>query len=318
MNKTGLKRPLAFGFTTLVFVSMLYLSDFESSIEALGQARHHLLAAGFVLANAPVLIYAKVWKNMLHISDIRLSYSSSLKVVLANTFVNNLTPFGNIGGEVAATLYLSELTGKKKSEIFSAAFSASIINFTPLIILGLTGGILLGYISLAQILTGLSIILLASLWSIYAPDMGFSNPLPLKIKSFLSETANGLSKLRDRKKEVVFLLFLTHAAALSSIASVHVIGLSLGYNLSIPLLVLAMPLARIGNYAPTPGGSVAYEAALTGILTYLFPVSLQSAALITAIYRAITYYTGIITGYIGVSMLEFEGENLFNEDKGQT
>jgi len=125
-------------------------------------------------------------------------------VVLANTFVNNLTPFGNIGGEVAATLYLSELTGKKKSEIFSAAFSASFINFTPLIILGLTGGILLGYISLAQILTGLSIILLASLWSTYAPDMGFSNPLPLKIKSFLSETAKGLSKLRDRKKKSFF------------------------------------------------------------------------------------------------------------------
>ncbi|NMJ92686.1 flippase-like domain-containing protein, partial [Nanohaloarchaea archaeon] len=214
MNKIDLKKPLAFSFTTLVFVSMLYLSDFKSSIEALGQARHHLLAAGFVLANAPVLIYAKVWKNMLDISDVRLSYGSSLKVVLANTFVNNLTPFGNIGGEAAATLYLSELTGRKKSEIFSAVFSASIINFTPLIILGLIGGILLDYISPLQILKGLSIVILASLWIKYEPETGFSNLIPIRVKTFLSETTKGLSKLKDRKKEVLFLLFLTHIAAL--------------------------------------------------------------------------------------------------------
>ncbi|GEM_PF-592286 len=307
-----------FGFTTLLFISMLYLSDFDRSMEALRQAHHHLLAAGFMLANAPVLIYAKVWKNMLYISDVSLSYRTSLKVVLANTFVNNLTPFGNIGGEAAATLYISKLTDRKKSQIFSAVFSASIINFTPLIVLGLTGGVLLGYISLEQILAGLTIIALVYLALVYGSKIGFSDPLPVRVEKFLSETASELSKLKGRKKEVGFLLLLTHVAALSSIASVHVIGFSLGYSLSIPLLVVAVPLARIGNYAPTPGGSIAYEATLTGILTYLFPVPLQSAVLITAIYRAITYYTGIAAGYIGVSMLEFEGENLFNGDPGET
>lgn len=306
------KKGYAFILTTAILVLLVYLSDLESAANSFRQAERSLLFAAFLAANLPLLIYAKVWEETLNISNIQISYHNSVKLVLANTFVNNLTPFGNIGGEAAATYYISELTGKNKSEVFSSILSASIINFAPLIALTVTAAILLDYIGTLQLVSGL--FALVMIYAISRTDMLRLKNLGKTVQKPVLQVLENMRQVKNHKRTVTLLLILTHLATFSSIFSVHLIGLSLGYNLPVYLLTVAVPLARLGNYAPTPGGSGAYEAALIGTLTFFFQIPVQGAVLTTVLYRSITYYTGIVAGYIGISLVEAQGKNLFNKN----
>ena len=319
--KERYKRLYAVALTTLFLVSLLYLSDTGSLIAALRQADPVLLLAGFTAANTPLLVYALVWREVLDISGIETGYFTSLRVVLGNTFVNNVTPFGNIGGEAAATYYLSKLTGGEKGRIFSAVLVASAVNFIPLLTYLVVGGTFSGYSAVLVLpLLLVSSYLLVSRASVLPEISSAGLPVPerflSRIKGFYFDLVSSLEDMRGSWRSFLPLLVLTHLAALFDIFSIYLIALSLGLELQALELFFVVPLARAANYAPTPGGTGPYEIALSGLLMYFFQVPLQEAVLVVVIYRGFTYYFGLLGGYLAINSLGLSGRNLFNSSNG--
>lgn len=284
--------------TSTLLGLMLYAVDLERSISAVASADPFWLIYALVLANTPLLIYTLVWRKILFITDIELGYLTTLRLVLANTFVNNITPFGNIGGEAAATYLLSNLTGKSYGESFTAVFAASLINFSPLTTFLILGAIYTGFY------TVLSIPLLLILFYIAMRELKISVTLPDFIGEFKKDFKTTLQRLNSPDRKIWPLVFLTHFAAVFDIMSIVFIGFSLGLDLYSLSILFVVPLARVANFVPTPGGTGPYELALSGLLVYFFSVSLSEAVLVAVLYRILTYYTGILLGYFAINSFQ--------------
>jgi len=85
--------------TTLVLIMLVAVIDTGRGLEMVFSADPLFLAGAFILANTTLLVNSIVWKKVLKGIGIELSYLETIQVVLTNTFINNITPFGNTGGE---------------------------------------------------------------------------------------------------------------------------------------------------------------------------------------------------------------------------
>lgn len=290
-------------FTTLILGALLYYGSSEQIFNSLEQANYGILFIAFFAANIPVLIHTAVWRAVLEKIGVSLSFLSGLQVVLSNIFINNITPFGNIGGEAAITYLLSRMTERPSGKVFSAVFGASVINFSPIGSLMLIGFVLTGYWFVAVsfiLLLGLVYIFRESLFSSLR---GFNLGIADRLSSFIDDFRESSELLLRERWDLLGLTVFTHLSVLFDIFSIVLIGYSLGVNLLGFEILLVVPLARVTNYAPTPGGSGPYEIALTGLLGFFFGIELSTAVIIAVIYRAITYYTGLAIGYIGYNSL---------------
>lgn len=284
--------------TTIFLFFMLYAVDLEASFNAIRAADPFYLFLAFLSANAPILIYSTVWHKVLIATEITADYFTTLKLVLANTFVNNITPFGNIGGEAVATYILSKVKDQTYGKSFTAVFTSSMINFSPLITFLLIGGLYTGFYQVLFIP-----VILALLYLVFK-DKNLSLTTPKFIKEFRADFSKSMNVLNNSDQRIWPLLFLTHFAVVFDILAILLIGTSLGidfYSLSIFFVV---PLARVANYVPTPGGTGPYELALSGLLAYFFTVSFSQAVLVALIYRFSTYYTGIVVGYFAINSFQ--------------
>ncbi|WP_414838291.1 lysylphosphatidylglycerol synthase transmembrane domain-containing protein [Candidatus Nanosalina sp. VS9-1] len=292
-------RPYLGIFLTTAFLGlMLYAVDLEASLNALMSADPFILVAALISANIPLLVYAAVWRRVLSITGLELDYFTTLRLVLANTFVNNITPFGNIGGEAASTYILSKISGKSYGQSFTAVFTASIINFSPLITFLLFGGL---YTGLYDILI---LPVLALTLYVLIKNTELSIPVPASLEDFSKDFSASFDTVKNSGKSLWSLISVTHLAFLFDVISIFLIGLSLGLDFYSASLFFVVPLARAANYVPTPGGTGPYELALSGLLAYFFPVSFHEAVVVAIIYRVLTYYTGILVGYFAINSFQ--------------
>ena len=281
--------------TTAFLSVMLYAVDLEASVNALSSANPLILILALVSANVPLLIYSQVWRTVLSATGLDLSYFTTLRLILANTFVNNITPFGNIGGEAAATYILSNISDKSYGESFTAVFMASIINFSPLFTFLIIGAVYTEYYQMLLLpLTGLTFCLLIN-YSV------FSFKVPGFLEKFRDDFIKSLNTIKSSGISLWPLIIITHFAIFFDILSIILIGASLNLDFYSFAIFLVVPLARVANYVPTPGGTGPYELALSGLLVFFFPVSISESVLVAVIYRTLTYYIGILFGYFTIN-----------------
>lgn len=292
--------------TTGVLIALLYFADTES-LRAVRDADLRFLVLAVIFANIPLLIYSFIWREVLEMAGIHLSYGRTFQVVLSNAFVNNITPFGNIGGEVAVTYILSKLTGEKSGKIFSAVFASSLINFSPIATLLIVGFTVTGYWTL---IAG-TVFLLFLLFSITvfrrqkSVPFSIGLPFPEKMKEFLNDFRKALKMFSGSKRKISGLVFLAHTWLVFDLLSIIFVGYAYGLDLLNPLLLLVVPMARVANYTPTPGGSGPYEIVFSGLLSQFLSVSFAEGVLVAVTYRAITYYIGLLAGYFALNSLHF-------------
>jgi len=284
--------------TTVFLFLMLYVIDLETSINALIAADPLFLFLALISANIPLLIYASVWHRVLGVTGLKLNYLTTLRLVLANTFVNNITPFGNIGGEAAATYMLSRITDQSYGKSFTPVFTSSMINFSPLVTFLIFGGIYTGYYHV--------LFLPVAFFSTYLifTRKAISLKTPEFIEEFKTDFLESMSLINNSDQKLWPLMFFTHFAVVFDILSIILIGQSLGLNFYSLSIFFVVPLARVANYVPTPGGTGPYELALSGLLSFFFSVTFSQAVLVAVIYRVLTYYVGIFLGYFSINSFQ--------------
>lgn len=325
MNQLSQKRGsfkskawLSILFSTAVLATLIYLADIQNIFQTLKQAKINLIFLALFTSNIPILIYAFTWKEIFKISGINISYVNSLRIVLANAFVNNVTPFGNIGGEAAVTYLISKVTEYKSGKIFSSILMASIINFAPLGSILLLGLIFIGQSSIlviSAIFISLAVIFTQqSFKKDFLPETLYEKT-PEKILSFFEDFIDASKKLLDYKPKILLLLGITHLAIIFDILSIIIVAEAFGGDLFSPLILLVIPLGRVANYFPTPGGSGSYEALMIGLLTFYMNISPTVAVSTVVTYRALTYYVGLILGYFALNSIGLDKDFLKKHDK---
>lgn len=293
-----IKALTSIGLTSLVLSILNYLAEPSTVISNIREAEPRFLVLAVICANLSLPIYALIWKHMLSLVEIQLSYAESLRLQLAGVFINNITPFGNIGGETVLTFIISRHLDVKPGKVFSALFTSGLINFAPMATLILTGAVMLDYWEIILLIPLVFLGIKAFSLINYRPE------LPSRIQSFTSDFQDSMSMIKGSKRKILVLLGITHTWILFDILSIALIGLAYGLNLFTLQILVIVPLARAANFVPTPGGSGPYEIALAGLLSTFTALNLGEGVLVAVTYRAITYYIGLLIGYIALNSLQ--------------
>lgn len=279
---------------------MIYFAEPSRVISNIREADPIFLLLAAICANLSLPIFALVWKRMLSLVGVHLTYPESLRLQLAGVFINNITPFGDIGGETVLTVIISRHLDAKPGKVFSALFTAGLINFAPMATLALTGAVILGYWEVALLVPLLFLGIKALFLINYRPE------LPSNIQRFTSDFQDSMSIIKDSKRKILVLLSVTHAWILFDVLSIALIGLAYGLNLFTLEILVIVPLARAANFVPTPGGSGPYEIALAGLLSTFTALNLGEGVLVAVTYRALTYYIGLLIGYTAFNSLQIK------------
>jgi len=272
--------------TTSVLLLLLVFTGFERSINIISNADLVLVLVALVLANSGILITATIWKEVLAALDLEISFKECVKLVFSNTLINNLTPFGHLGGEPFVVYKVSKDTGKDVESVLSAIIVSDVINFSYVFvssIMGLIGSISFGNLYLLSLPVGL--------------------PLE-KIRGFIEDVFSSIKSLDISKRRIFGLLLFSQLTILTDTIGFYLVILSLGVETAIVPLMFLLPLARIANYVPTPGGAGSYEVALSGLLIIFLGLGGYEAATATVVYRSITYYFGILAGALSITTLD--------------
>jgi uncharacterized protein (TIRG00374 family) len=307
------KTFIALMFSTTVLTAFIYFTDTGKVLETLKQGKIGLLVVAFFTLNIPILIHAFTWKEIFKISGIEIKYFDMVRVVLANIFINNITPFGDLGGEVGSTYLISKVTDYKPGKILSCIFNASLINFTPFATLLILGLVLTGQNFLLLFLAApLSLIAIFSQYTFFKKFLPGSvlRRIPEKVFTFYRDFLEASKVLLKHKSRLLILMVLTHFAIVFDIFSVVIIGEAYGGDLFYPLILLVLPISRLANYFPTPGGSGSYEAMMIALLTFYMNITPAVAVSVVITYRALTYNMGLIFGYLALNSIGLDEEFL--------
>jgi len=327
-----LKKAIWFGVATAIIGGLIYFADVNKFIEALQSASGPLLIPAFATGLAVFLVFGYTWFRFLTKIDVDVSYLESLKLFLAGQFMNSITPLGQFGGEPFMAYIVRRNTDTSYEKAFSAVLSADIVNGIPMLTFVMGGAFYLMLFSsmddiiLQTVYAGIGLTVLGGLivyllWfkagvieSYILRVLRFFSNLTGLGKSLVEKAEERLTRVQDAFETIgenPFHLFKTavvaHLSFVLQVLCLYFIMLSLGQSVDFTPLYFIIAIAGLANFAPTPGGSGAYEATMAGILTFFLNIQFPVAITVAILFRLTTYWPGLIIGYLSFLSVENGG-----------
>lgn len=326
------ERMLWFGVTTAIIVGLVYFADIGEFIEALQSASIPLLIPAFVAGLSVFLVFGYTWYRFLTKIGLDIGYFKSLKLFMAGQFMNSVTPLGQFGGEPFMAHVIRKNTDASYEKSFSAVLSADIVNGIPVLTFVLGGAIyMLLFSSMNDVvlqtayagagLTVLGGLIVYLLWfkagvienyllrilTFFSELTGLGESLVEKAEERLEEVQNSFKTIGEDPYHLFKTAAIAHLSFVLQVICLYFIMLSLGQNVALTPLYFIIAVAGLANFAPTPGGSGAYEATMTGILIAFLGIDKEIAAAVAVLFRLTTYWPGLLLGYLSFVNVEAEG-----------
>lgn len=327
-----IKKLIWFGVTTAIIVGLIYFADVNKFIEALQSASLPLLVPALATGMAVFLVFGYTWHRFLTKVDIDVSYFDSLNLFMAGQFLNSITPLGQFGGEPFMAYIIRKNTDKSYEKAFSTVFSADIVNGIPVLTFVLGGALyLIIFSSINDVilqtvyagvgLTALGGLIVYLLWfkagvienyilgvlRFFSNLTGLGDSLVAGAEKRLAKVQESFETIGEDPRHLFETAVVAHLSFVLQVICLYFIMLSLGQNVEITPLYFIIAIAGLANFAPTPGGSGAYEATMAGILTFFLNIQLPVAITVAILFRLTTYWPGLIIGYISFLSVETEG-----------
>jgi len=294
----------------LVLKTMVGL-DFGALVTGISEASPLYLAAGALVFYAVFPVRGWRWQQLLHGVGIKLSWRDATEILSLSWFVNCVVP-ARLGDVYRAYLLRRSRIGSGTSGLATVIVergldlvaSAGIAVLTGLWIISsdpsVGGGVLLPRI--IEISAVIFVVCVAALLIIVkAHDRILAIlPFPAKLESLMDRFAEGLKCLNLRNVVPVTAVTLISWGQETVRLACVVTALHLsGVNLSYPEIAFIAVVTSLLSAIPfTPAGIGLVEAGLIGILTTVFGLSAEHAAMIALLDRAISTYSIIILGAI--------------------
>ncbi|SEV88506.1 lysylphosphatidylglycerol synthase transmembrane domain-containing protein [Natrinema salifodinae] len=319
----------AFG-AIAVFAVLFFAVGARNVVDSLLSADPALVAATFALALCWLAAWSLMLRTVLAALGVDVPAGKSFFVYAGAVFANNVTPFGQAGGEPVAALLISKVSDARYETGLVSIASVDVLNVVPSISLIFVG---VGYYasttalgerletavgSAVALIVGIVVVMVV-LWrrrdaiverlpAVVAPRLGRLgldrfNPETLEadLADRLGRFFANIERVATDRWRLAAVVGLSLCGWLFQTAALMAAFAALGHSVPPYILLFVIPLANLAGAAPLPGGLGGIEAAF---VTLLVPTTGIEAPVITAavlIFRGAIYWMPVLIGGVSVS-----------------
>lgn len=307
---------------TAILAGLVYVSDYREIIDVLSESDGGYVAMAVASGCFTLLMWAVVWHRFFALFDVDIRFRNSLRLLLAGTFLNSVTPLGRFGGEPIIAYLIAHRTEATLEQALSSVSSSDLSNALPFVTFGTVA---IAYLAafgtlrnvVADLASGLIVLIFVSVLTIYLLWFGGAQRVVGLVDGFVTfesgfgrfqpyvdsgiERGRGiLSRMRevgDNPREIVVILVVSHLAVVGHVGATYFVLLSVGVEPVMETVLIVVALSAFLTFSPTPGSTGTFEAGFAGLVVVFFPVTVGTATSVAILYRVGTYLPGIVLGY---------------------
>jgi hypothetical protein len=330
---------LGFAGALVVFVLLFSFAGFDRLAEHLSHADTTIVALVFIATLGWLAAWGFALRTVLDVLGVSLSVLESFAVFTAAMFSNNITPFGQAGGEPVTALLISEVGDTEYETGLAAIASVDTLNFVPSITIAVIGA---GYY-LTEVAFGtnrrleLAIVAVGALavgvpsavylgwqrrYELEARVIRSLTPLvcrvarhvprvPVPTASGVERRINGFFRAIERvaanPRGLALALSLSALGWLFQMVGLWLAFRAIGTPIPLSIALFVVPIGAIAGVTPLPGGAGGIESVLVVLLVAApLPLVTESVAVAAiVIFRGMVYWTptvlgGAVTGYVSL------------------
>lgn len=325
---------VGFGTGIVVLLALYSVVGLDAVLAALGRADPVALAAVGTVALAWLLAWSLALRTVLAVIAVQVSVPLSFMLFAGATFANNVTPFGQAGGEPFSALLVSRSTGIEYENGLAAVASVDTLNFVPSVSFALVG---VGYYA-TQSTVGdrveLAVAALAALalgiplaayfgWrardrvaalagrAILPVGRALGRVVPIasppdeagirrRIEGFFA----AIERVADDRRQLALALGFSALGWLLLSASLWLSLFALGHAVPFAAVLFIVPLGSVASVTPLPGGLGGVEAALVLLIVPITGVDPATAGAAAVVHRGATYWLPVLIGGSATAVLE--------------
>jgi uncharacterized protein (TIRG00374 family) len=309
-----------------VFVILFWGIDVEHFLMTLSHVRLDILGVILLIAVCWLIAWGLSLRTVLGVLGVMLSIRKAFLLYASALFANNITPFGQAGGEPVAAVFISRLSDTDYETGLASIASVDAIHFAPSITFALLGltyyaiFVTVGqYIQLAAIVVvALAVVIPVVLflawryrYSIERHAVNSLTPLFQYVGRIVPRLTPPSAEAIERRIEAFFavleriatdrrgLLIALTFSALGWLIQMSILWLAfvaLGHRIPFYVVLFAVPIANIASIVPFPGGLGAIETVFTILLVSATPVTRAVVLAAVLIHRTIIYALPVVIG----------------------
>lgn len=320
-------RATVVGFTValLVLAGIILLVGLDDVVNSLTQADPLVLVGVVGMAAVWLSSWGMSLRTVLGVLGSHIAVHVAVLVFAAATFANNVTPFGQAGGEPVSALLISRSADTEYESSLAAIASVDSLNLVPSLMLSAIGiayfsteiafGSRLRFAAYAVGLLTLGLPLLAFMGWRYRYELerkaigavtpiirllgkivpGRAVPGESAIRSRVEGFFHAIERVTGDWETLALALGFATLGWLALASSLWLSLFSLGVTVSVAVVIVTVPVAAIAGVTPLPGGLGGVEAVLIALLVALgVPGGPAAAAVI--IHRTATYWLPTVIG----------------------
>jgi len=326
MNGDRWTMVLGFGVALIVLAILVWLAGADETIGQLRRADLALVAAATGLSTLWLVGWGMSLHTVLRAMDAPISIPQAVLVFTAAMFSNNVTPFGQAGGEPVSAYLIAEAADSDYETGLAAIASVDTLHFVPSIALALTGlsvlllrAVALGrhlYFALASIATLVTAFVVTAVLGYryrheiegaiargLAPVLrGLFRLVPWKDPPSTEDIAAGVSgfftaidRIAADRRAIVLASSYSALGWTSLSAALWVSVYAVGAEVPFALALFVVPIGSIAGVTPLPGGAGAIESAFVGMLL-IGGIPRSAAVAAVFIHRIASYWLPTFVG----------------------
>jgi len=319
------------GIAAIVILAVLFVVvGADRVIETLLAADPALVAVTFGLALCWLIAWSLMLRTVLGSLDVDLPVTTSFLVYSGAVFANNVTPFGQAGGEPVAAALISQASGSRYETGLVGIASVDVLNVVPSISIVFLG---VGYYATTaaigerlEVAVTVAVALIAAIVTAIGLGWRYRRVVVDRLPSAVGGLAGRLDRfdaatveagIADRLQNffediervgtspgrLAVAVGLSLSGWLFQAAALTVAFAAVGHEVAPVIPLFAVPLAYVAGATPLPGGLGGIEAAFVALLvpTTGVPASAVTAAVI--VFRGGVYWMPMAIGGVSASVL---------------
>lgn len=309
----------------VVLLALFFIVGGRGVLGALAGADRTLVAATLGFGLCWLFAWSLMLRAVLGSLGVSIPVGRAFFVYAGAVFANNVTPFGQAGGEPIAALVISRVSDARYEAGLAGIASVDVLNVVPSISLVLVGvgyyatevavgdRLLIAVGTAVGLVGGVSAALLLGWryrWSLVAGVSGAVASIGTHLRTSRFDAADVERDLVERlsrffghieqvatdRRRLAAVLGLSLVGWLFQGAALLAAFAAVGYDVPAYVVLFVIPLANLGGATPLPGGLGGIEAAFVALLVPTTGIAAADVTAAVLVYRAAIYWMPVAVG----------------------
>ncbi|MDZ5812329.1 lysylphosphatidylglycerol synthase transmembrane domain-containing protein [Halorubrum sp. AD140] len=313
-----------------ILAALFVVVGADRVVDTLRAADPALVAATFGLALCWLVAWSLMLRTVLGSLEVDLSVSTSFLVYAGAVFANNVTPFGQAGGEPVAAALIAKVSGSRYETGLVGIASVDVLNVVPSISLVFLGvGAYAATAAVGErlgVAVGVAVALIASIVTAIGLGWRYRRTLVERIPpavggilgrlrrfdaAAVEETLaarlrrffDDIERVGTSPRRLAAAVGLSLAGWTFQAAALTAAFAAVGHEVSPVVPLFVVPLAYVAGATPLPGGLGGIEAAFVALLVPTTGVAASAVTAAVLVFRGAVYWMPVLIGGLSVSAL---------------